>query len=116
MSNQRQCPDFKRIFANLLVFFNIRPEEPAAHRIFPFFPGTTLRLYIGVPVKIYLRVLLCPFCVPFFVEFDLIISPFFTFVGAVVYVCFFVSGLKTLAKNPDRFGSYSIPTIIPCVE
>ena len=77
---------------------------------------TTLRLYIGVPGKIYLRVLLCPFCIPFLVEFDLIISPFFTFVGAIIYACFFVSGLKTLAKNPDRFASYSIPTIIPCVS
>ena len=78
-----------------MSFFLIWPEEPAARRIFPVFPGTILRLYIGVPVKIYLRVLLCPFRVSFFVEFDLIISPFFTFVGAIIYVCFFCVRIKS---------------------
>ena len=69
MSNRRQCPAFKRIFANLLDFFTIWPEEPAARRIFPFFPGPTLGLYVGIPVKIYLRVLTIPILYSIFVEF-----------------------------------------------
>ena len=67
------CPDFNFSF---LFFFS------------PFVRKSQQLALFQVPMKICRTVLLCPFCIPFLVEFDLLKSSIFIIVGAVLFLCF----------------------------